>query len=78
MKAVGLEVVGLLRRPTGARRWTVEGPEAATMAELLVLAGYTADEAKRIQVLIDGAAVSTAAVPADGAKVTLYLPVGGG
>ena len=78
MKALTLEIVGLLRRPTGARRWTVEAPEAATVAEVLVLAGYTPDEAKRIQVLVDGVAVSSAAVPADGAKVTLYLPVGGG
>jgi hypothetical protein len=78
MKAVLLDIVGLLRRPTGARRWTVEAPEPATVAEVLVLAGYSADEAKRIQILIDGTAVTQAAVPADGSKVTLYLPVGGG
>jgi len=78
MKEVTLEIVGLLRRPTGARKWTVEAPEPATVAEILVQAGYAADEARRIQVMLDGVAVSTAAVPPDGAKVTLYLPVGGG
>jgi len=78
MKAVTFDIVGLLRRPTGARRWTVEASDPATVADLLRLAGYTADEAKRIQVMIDGTAVSSMAIPDDGARVTLYLPVGGG
>lgn len=78
MKAVTLDIVGLLRRPTGARRWTVEAPDPATVAEILVLAGYSTDEVKRIQVMIDGTAVSSVAIPDDGARVTLYLPVGGG
>jgi hypothetical protein len=80
VKSVTLEIAGLLRRPEGWSKGalTLEAPKATTVAGALRLAGYSDLEASRIQVLSEGKTLSKDALPEDGTKLTLYLPVGGG
>ena len=75
---VQVDIVGPLRRPRGTRRFDVEVSEGARVGDVLEAAGYTPEEARRIQVLVAGEAVTREAPASAGGILTLYLPVGGG
>jgi sulfur carrier protein ThiS len=73
-----VEFVGPVRRPCAERRLSLEVPAQTAVAALLAQLGYSPAEGARLTVLLDGTRAATGATVADGARVEILLPVGGG
>jgi sulfur carrier protein ThiS len=75
---ITVEFVGPVRRPCVERRLAIEVPDLVQVAAVLAQLGYSREEGARLTVLVDGARAGARATVADGARVEILLPVGGG
>jgi hypothetical protein len=71
-------IVGPLRQPRGARAFALEAEAGASVGSLLELAGYRPEEARRVQVLVQGRTLAHSEIAPEEVEMTLFIPMGGG
>jgi molybdopterin converting factor small subunit len=77
-KTVFVELFGALRSPRGETRFPLELPAQADVRQLLSELAYDDREQKYLVILVNDRNADKRAALADGDRVKILLPIGGG
>jgi len=75
---VAVEIQGILRRPHGSPSEQLDVPDGTTAAQLIAQLGYREREQRALRLARAGQILDPGAPLADGDRLIVFAPVGGG